>query len=69
VTPYPSWWSGGSFDAKAAWLKQTGRARDYSHACQILGARGRKKAALVRKPTVAAYQLGLEKRGLDWINA
>lgn len=45
----PSWHRMG-FSQKAGYLCASHQARDYSHACQILRARGRKKAALIRTP-------------------
>ncbi len=60
----PSWWSGGSFTAKAAWLKHTGRAKSFEEACSMLARRRGKPAVETRRVSVENYQAGLEKRGL-----
>lgn len=56
----PSWWRGGDFTAKAGWLMSR-LGCTYEQACSMLA--GRKRKATVR-PTVAAYQAQMERRGM-----
>lgn len=59
---YPSWWSGASFTAKAAWLVYSHHAGTFSAACTML----RKKPAVRSvRPSVAQYQAGLRKLNLE----
>ncbi len=61
----PSWWSGASFTAKAAWLQSSGHARTYGEACSLLAQRKKKPAIETRRVSVENYQQTLAKRGLD----
>ena len=59
---YPSWWSGASFTAKAAWLRSSGHARNYPEACAMLARRPRTRKV---RPTVQEYNDRLAKLNID----
>ncbi len=63
MSNYPKWWDGADFTAKAAWLASTGRAKNFSEACSILGKRRRAKPA--PRPTPQEYQIRNARMGLD----
>ncbi len=62
---YPSWWAGAGICAKAAWFKQTGRAKTIEEAFSMLARRRGKPAVETRRVSVEKYQENLAKRGLD----